>query len=672
MALPVRLCVLFSALLIVLGCAGGPSTTSSERSASSSPPIVASLGDTTITLSEFESAYRSSNGGSTPADDSLSAYQDFLEQYVDYRLSLRAARSAGFDTLSSLQQEIRSYRDKMARPRLMRSEVYKPLTRSLYRRQKTKVDVSHILARVSPDAPPEDTLHAYQRMQSIADSLARGVPFGDLAYRNSDDPSAQQKGQRGFRGRLGYIGAGQIVKPFEDRMYSVPPDSTSGVFRTRFGYHILKVHDRRASKPPIQISHIMVRPGADSMAARQKLDSLRTEIVNRGASFDSLARRHSEDRRSAPKGGDLGTVTSRESLPPSFQRAVATLDSVGTVSSIVRSQYGYHLIKLTNREEPKSYQASYKELKQQIADRPRVDRRKNAFSDSIRTQEGVTVDTARILSTARISSVDSLSRPLLSLTQDDASDTSVPVATLGDSTYTLQQLARHVMQTDGGARMSVGTVLEDFLNEKAFQYAQAQLQETDSSFAATMKEYREGLLVFQFMQDSVWTVAAQDTAALRQFYQERRDQYRFPDRVRTLVLRAPSDSLFAPYDLSASPSLSSLVQRATADSLVRLDTAMVTDTSLEVYQKALSMTDGSITGPIQHDGQALLLARDTVLPARTKTFEEALSSVIRDYQSHYKERVHARLRRRYDVQTYPKRLREAFSEAAPSRMSSTH
>lgn len=357
-------------------------------------------------------------------------------------------------------------------------------------------------------------------------------------------------------------------------------------------------------------------------------------------------------------------VESRQSLPPSFRSAIATLDSVGAVSSVVQSQYGYHLIKLTERETQKSYEASYEELKQQIADRPRVDRRKEAFSRSIRSSEGVTVDTARILQGASVASVDTLARPLLSLVQDDPVNNTPSVATLGDSTYTLRQLARHVMQTDGGARMSIGDVLNDFLNHKAFGYAQARLEQTSPSFAATMKEYREGLLVFQFMQDSVWSVAAQDTTGLRRLYQSQRSQYRFPDRVRTLVIRAPADSLVSSYDTTAAANLSLLAQEAKADSLVRIDTAMVTEDSPEVYQQMLSMADRSVVGPIQHDGETVLLIRDTLLPARTKTFEEALSSVIRDYQDAYEDQVLSRLREQHQVQLYPDRLEHAFADSS--------
>jgi peptidyl-prolyl cis-trans isomerase SurA len=657
--------VLLGLFLFFTGCSGGSSTTapSAPRDAPPENPVVATYGDSSLTLDEFERAYVQANDTPTPAADSFSAYTTFLEQYVNYRLKVRAARAAGLDTLPSVKDEVSSYRYKMARPKVMRKEIYEPLTRTLYERRQEEVDVSHILARVDPDAPPTDTLKAYEKMQAIADSVERGVPFDDLAYRNSEDPSAQKQGQRGYRGRIGYIRAGQIVKPFEDRMYDVPPDSVSDVFRTRFGYHILKVHDRRSAQPPIQLSHIMVRADGDSTRARRLLDSLRTEIVQRDAGFSALAREYSEDRRSASRGGDLGKVESTQSLPPSFRRAVADLDSVGAVSGVVQSRFGYHLLQLTGREERSTFEEAYEDLKKTVSGRPRVERQKERFARQVRSEEGVSVDTSQILRAVSVPSLDTLSRVLLPVL-DQETTAPTQVATLGDSTYTLDQVARHVTQTDGGAQLSVGEVLEDFLDDNAFRYAAARLEERDSLFAATMKEYREGLLVFEFMQDSVWDVASRDTAGLRRTYQQNRDEYRHPERVRTVEFRAAADSLLRDYTTAYTDTtmLPGLVRRAQTDSLVTVDTVMVTAQSSDVYRRMLSVDDGTAAGPVSDEDDALFLVRDALLPARPKSFEEARSQVIRDYQKIYEDEVLARLRRRYDVETHPERLRQAFGD----------
>jgi peptidyl-prolyl cis-trans isomerase SurA len=654
-----------SAALFVGACGSGGQTTRSSPPSDSSASIVARVAGTPISLAIFEAEYAESVGGRDSARaDSAAAYRTFLEQYVNYRLKVQAARDAGYDTLASVQKEAAAYRATAAAPRLMRQEVYEPLVRTLYERRQQAVEVSHILVRVAPDAPPSDTMQAYRTLQSIADSLDRGASFAALAYRNSDDPSARKEGARGYRGRLGYIQAGQIVAPFEKRMYALPPGSVSGVFRTQYGYHLLKVHDKRAAQPPIQLAHIMLRPEGDSTQVRRRLDSIRTAIQTGSVSFAQAAQRYSQDQQSASEGGSLGRIESPQSLPPAFRQGVASIRGVGGLSDIVRSRFGYHILKLTGRDKRPSYEEAYDTLKKQIEGQPRVEQRKAQFARQVRREVGASVDTTALLRVANIASLDTVGRPLLSVL-NRSSDRTRAVATLGDSSYTIGQLGRHTMQVDGGARQPIGSILNDFLQKKAFEYAQGRLERRSPSFKATMQEYRDGLILFRYMQDSVWTAAARDTAALRQYYRDHQQQYRAPSRVRTLLLRAPSDTLLAPYP-PAQPDttvLGNIVGRAEQDSLVRVDTAMVTRDAPEAYRPALTMEDGAAHGPIDESGDALLLLRDRRLSPRSTPFSEARSRVIQDYRDHYEQEMMDRLRQRYQVATYPSRLQHAFSDA---------
>ena len=641
----------------LLAACSGPSHTGQSTQNAQSPPesrVVARFADTELTLTELDSAFAASVGGyENAADSSLAAYRNFLDQYLNYRLKVQAARDAGLDTLASIQSDVHNYRQKLARPRLMRKEVYEPVVRTLYERRNEAVEVSHILIRTQSS---QDTTAAYRTLQKIADSLDQGVPFAELAYRNSDDPSARKEGARGYQGRLGYIRAGQIVQPFEERMYAVEPGKTSDIFRTQYGYHILKVHDRRPAKPPIQLSHIL-RRAQDTTGAREFLDSLRTEIQTGALSFAAAAKKHSQDRRSASKGGALGQVNPN-ALPTSLQKAVADLDRVGVVSEVVRSRFGYHLLKITGRQGRKSFEDAYDALKKKVSGQSRVTQRESAFAQEVRAIHGVTLDTTRLLDVAGITSIDSLARPLLSLT-DSPTSPNPAVASLGDSTYTARQMARHLMQTDGGAQMTMSNLAESFLNEKALQYATIRLTQRDPSLAQEIQKYREGALLFRYMQDSVWTAATQDSSGLRATYRKHRDQYRFPSRVRTIALRAPSDSLLTPYKhvFEQDQSLRDTYEAAAKDSIVSADTIFVTKRSAEIYQPVHSAKDLEVMGPKRLDTEWLLLIRDTRLPPRPKRFEEARSSVIQDHQEIYEQQVTQQLRTRYDAETYPGRLR---------------
>lgn len=639
-------------------CSGLPQTDAPDPDGGEPAPkntVVAQYTEGTITLAELDSAFVESAGGrENVADSSLQAYETFLNQYLNFRLKIQAAHDAGLDTLPSITQDVQRYRQELGRPPLLRNAVYEPIVRTLYERRTQAVDVSHILIRPSSN---RDTLSAYRTAQAITDSLDRGVPFADLAYRNSDDPSTRKEGTRGYRGRLGYLRAGQIVEPFEERMYALEPGRTSDVFRTKHGYHLLKVHDRRPAPPPLRLSHILRQPQGDSAATRQFLDSLRAEIINDRVTFASAAKTHSHDRQSSSQGGSLGEVTP-QALPARLQEAVALLDSVGAVSEVVRSRFGYHLLKLTDRQERESFEEAYDELKKQISDRPRVEQRTSTFARTVRAEKGASVDTSRLLDTADATSVDTLARPLLSLTDSSAAP-SPTVATLGDSTYTLGQMAHHLMQTDGGAHMTIGDLVDSFLNEKAIQYAVTRRTQRDPSLAREVEKYRDGALLFRYMQDSVWTAAERDTAGLRATFEQNRDQYQHPERVRTIVLRAPSDSLLSPHKRAYEEgrSLGALLKATATDSLVSTDTVFVTDRSAEVYQPVRSAEDLASIGPRALKNEWLLLIRDTRLPPRSMNFEEARSHVLQDHQQAYEQKLMKQLRNRYDASTYPERLR---------------
>jgi peptidyl-prolyl cis-trans isomerase SurA len=675
--MPNRRLALALALLVAgvltTACSGSRSTTDGPDGASGTAPVVvARYADTSITLDDFERRYARSVGGrDSAARDSLQAYQDFLDRYLEFRLKVRAAREAGLDTLASVRHDIRSYREQMARPRLVREEIMRPIARTLYERRATEVDVSHILLRVGPNAAPADTQNAYRKLQMIRDSLERGADFGAMAQRYSEDPSAQQEGRRGYRGRLGYLTAGDIVEPFEDRMYGTPVDSISEVFRTRFGYHVLKVHDRRARPQPRRISHILIRTGRraarDSAEARRLADSLKT-AARRGADFAELARTYSEDRGSASKGGDLGMVRPSGRLPDAFREAVVSLDSVGAVSDVVQTQYGFHVLTMTDREKRGSFEEEYDALREEAAQMERVKTRKNRLAALLRKDFGASVDTAAVAAAAGVPSADSAAAALVDADLGAAAGRTF--ASLGDSTYAIRALVRYVASVPGARQMPLRRAVRDFVDDRTIRYATARLAQRDPDFSRTLTEYREGVLLFRYMQDSVWTAASRDTAGLRQTYRAHPDRYRFPERVRTIVLRSSADSLLQPY-VSAhadGTALDAIVNRAATDSLVEADTVMVTDSTSAPFRQMRSVSDGAAAGPVRSDGSPLFMIRDRRLPPRPKSFAEARSEVVRDHQDTYEEQVVERLRRRYGAEAYPGRLTAAFSSgAAPAR-----
>ena len=662
-----------------VGCQRMGSTTTPAASSASGDEgtIVARYDGGQITLTEFERRYRQSAGPeATAATDSLSAYRDFLDRLVNFELKVQAARDAGMDDTAGFLREVRSYRMQMARPRLMKQAIMQPIIDTLYARRQKEVSASHILIQVSPDAPPSDTLAAFNTLAAIADSLDQGADFGTMALRHSEDPSAQRRGAPGYRGNLGYLTAGRTVKPFEDQMYQTPVGTRSPVFRTRYGYHVLRVNDIRPRRPDIDIAHILLTPEGDSAgdaSARRPLAEALRDSIRQGVAFEALARRHSDDRRSAQSGGALGTIRSDQRLPEAFKEAAYGLESVGDVSDVVRTRFGYHLIKLTGRGDTQpSYEEAYDDLRELAGRLPRTEAKQRAFASARWPDYNLRVDTAAVL---RAAGADSLgaSAQALAPGRTDSTMLGDVFASLGDSSYTLQQLV--VAQTASESPpqpgqppgpASVREALDAFLVDATLDYEAATLEARDARFRQEMDDYREGLLLFRYMQDSVWTAAARDTDALRTYYESHGDRYQYPERVRLITLGTPAEPILRSWKdtLSTAASVDAVLQRARTSRTVQMDTVTVplaaSSGSASVYRAALTIEKGGLAGPVQAGDQSLLLIRRGTLPARPMTFEEARSQVVQDYQDSLEAHTHAKLRKRYRAELYPRRLQNAF------------
>ncbi|MEX0820826.1 MAG: peptidylprolyl isomerase [Rhodothermales bacterium] len=674
--------VLVICTLLAASLAGGCGTSAGTSSGPSEDArdVVARYADEILTLREFERQYsRSTTNIDAATEDSQSAYRDFLERYVNFRLKVRAAEDAGIPAQPDVREEIASYRSRLSRPFLMDKEVIEPITRELYDRQQHLVDVSHILRRIPPGASPADTLAAYREMQAIRDSALQGIDFGELAIRHSDDPSAGGRvGMRGYAGRLGHFTGGNLVEPFETFAYETPLGEISPVFRTQFGYHTLLVHERRPAVPGIHVAHIMLRPGetsADSAQALELLRDIRTQLAD-GADFAELARQHSQDEQSRPRGGDLGTLEYTSQVPESFRDAAFALENVGDISDVVETPFGFHVIKLTGREELPSYDEAFEELKA-LADRlPRTSEAERALARRIVRERDGQVDTSRVVEAFTGMEPDSIvARWPNSTSPNSILPDSILVDaffTLADTAFTIRDLVEFADPSSLSNAPNVDAwtrnLVSDFVTRRAVDVEAEHLADRDEAFRRLMREFRDGLVLFEFMEDSVWAVAQEDSAGLRAYYHQRRDAYRWPERTRVVTAHSVSDSVLLEVvrrlDEDASPT--DLSSRFTEDSVhaVRWDTTMISDSTYALYDRALSLDAGEHSGVVPYRNAHAVVINDGVEPPRSKTFAEARSTVVNEYQQVVEDRLMTRLRRMYDVQLYPDRLDRAFGPDA--------
>ncbi len=212
-----------------------------------------------------------------------------------------------------------------------------------------ELNLSHVLVQVPESASPQQVAVLQAKAQKVADDArAGGSDFAALARQNSDAPEAAGGGSFGWRA------ANRLPPLFVDATRSLPVGGVAGPLRSAAGFHVLKVVDKRQGAAPAFVvtqsraRHILLRPGPQltQAAAGAQLARWREQIAAGQATFEALAREHSQDG-SAQAGGDLGWVNPGQFVPE-FEEVMNALKP-GEMSEPVVSRFGVHLIRLEER-----------------------------------------------------------------------------------------------------------------------------------------------------------------------------------------------------------------------------------------------------------------------------------------------------------------------------------
>ena len=473
------------------------------------PPPVAQHDGGAIHYDELYASWERQQVKAAP-EDSTQALLTFLSQYLNYRLKVHEAKQLGYDEQPSVHREIATYTRERARPAFIETHVTRPVLDTLISRQKQEVHTRHILVRVDAEAAPEDTLQAYREIQALRDSVMNGANFGELARAESDDPSASQQGQRGFEGDLGYLSAGQLVGPYEDVMYRHPVGAPPKIVHTSFGYHLIDVLDRQPRLPRTRIAHLHIRPDDDTpearAAARSTIDSLATSLSADSSAFAEAAMEHSDDRRTAENGGELGWLGVQQYVPPAFRNAVRDLDTDGAISDVVALDHGFYLIQRREAESLPSDSEAEATLRERLDELPRTESHRTALHDALRDTIAATVDSSAVEAAL---SITDWSEPVAG-TPRSAPDTAL--ATVGTDTLRTPNFEAHLQSNRDLRSASLHDALQAWVDQRRLDYTAVRWATERDSLQDEIDAFADGLLVFELMQDSVWTDSAPSDA----------------------------------------------------------------------------------------------------------------------------------------------------------------
>lgn len=453
-------------------------------------------------------------------EENKKSIEEYLELFINYKLKLKQAYSLSLDTVSSYKKELEKYRSQLVAPYLKDSKVTDALLHEAYDRIKTEVRARHILVRLNPKASPQDTLNAYNKIVEARNKVLNGASFEEIAKQYSEDPSAEQNG-----GDLGYFSAFGMVYPFESAAYSNEIGEVSMPFKTSFGYHIVSVTDKRQSKGEVEVAHIMIRNDTTNLEyAERQINEVYAKL-QQGDGFDFLAKQYSDDKASAVRGGILRKFADGKMIK-SFSDVAFSLVNEKDVSKPFKTVYGWHIVQLIKKHPIKTFDELKEILIKKIENSERASIVGKSIANKLKKEYKIELNE------------NIYNAFLVNDTVYTSKNKNISIFSINGNSIKLSQLLDYSKLQKN---KSLSDIYNSFLDTQVINYYKDNLETTDSNFAFTMQEYRDGLLLFDLLQEKIWTRSEKDTIALLEFFNKNRQNYVWKERA-DLIIATCTDS----------------------------------------------------------------------------------------------------------------------------------
>ncbi len=619
------------------------------------------IDDRPISETEFIRIYKKNNSTGNVVDKK--SVEEYLDLFINFKLKVIEAESRGMDTLEKFQKELKGYKRQLERPYFTDKVTEDYLLKEAFERSLYDVRASHILLMVSGDATPADTLAAYNKISKMRQQLINGkVSFDKLAVSKSEDPSAKQN-----KGDLGYFTVFQMVYPFENAAYNTPVGKISEIVRTRYGYHILKVTDKRKSQGEVKVAHIMV--GVPKDASKENVQKAEEKIkmihhkLKEGGKFGELAHLYSDDKGSAKNGGELNWFGMNHMVKP-FEEASFALKNKGDISEPVKTRFGWHIIKLIDKKEPGTFEKRKKSLQKRISSDMRSRVSKAAVYERIKKEYNYQLNEKNLKAFYKAINKDIFEGKW---DKKQVAKLNKTLFVLNDSAYN-QQLFVDFLEKNTLRKRSEKSV-EDFVNKMFRLYEERELKEMERAhlsekypeYKYLLQEYHDGILLFDLTDKEVWTKAIEDSIGLGNFYEANKQNYKWGKRVEASVYEYKDKKVLKKlkkllakqskkgYSVENILSIVNKKEDSAAD-FIKADTFSKNDYKLvDLANQELNFFDQEVKTPLSFTKDNKLVFISKVIPETPKKMEETKGQVTADYQDYLEKEWVKQLRKKYKI-----------------------
>ncbi|MDP5077430.1 MAG: peptidylprolyl isomerase [Nonlabens sp.] len=569
-------------------------------------------------------------------DESQKDIDNYIELYVDYRLKLMQAYELKLEEEDAYKKELLNHRTTLAQGYLTDNQVTDALVQEAYDRSKVELKGRHILIMVEPSALPQDTLKAWNRIQDIKKELDKGADFATVARAKSEDPGASNGGD------LGWFGPFRMVYEFETAAYNTTPGNYSKPFRTDFGYHIVKIEEKRPARGEVTVAHIMTFDPKESeeKTAAKRIQDIYKQLQETGK-FEELAREFSDDLNSANQGGKLNKFGTGGINSTKFEDVAFGLKASDEISQPFESEYGWHIVKLMEKHPVQPFEELKKPLAEKIKKSPRARRITTAFTDKLKKQYKVTINDAE-LKAIKSNVTDSVLSGTWTNTKN-YKNYNTPVMnmtgkswTAGDFYTYLETQQKKDYTPYKTKEAKIQAAFDGYVESSLIDFYDQNLERDNKDFAFVYNEYKEGILLFNLLENKIWNRAKEDSLGQQQYFEANKEKYIWKRRL-DLVL----------------------TQNTTEDAAKQVKQMLEKNMPLQEIKDALN-TDGRTkvmvsSGTVEENYNRLpdnfkvqlgvsdvysdestnffkVIQVKEIIEPKAKTLDEARGSVINDYQ----------------------------------------
>ena len=638
--------------------------TQSVAQGSSSGPapdeVLFTINGENVTVGEFRYIYGKNNKKDEEIDYSREKVEEYLDLYVKFKLKVHEAKSRGLDTTDKFVKEFGTYRKQLAQPYLKDKAVSEKLVKEAYNRMKWELRASHILIDLEEDAFPSDTLVAYNRIMEAYTRVKGGEEFADVAQDFAQYTKDVTLSSRG--GDLGYFTAFNMIYPFESKAYAAKVGEVTTPVRTRFGYHIILVTERREYQGEMTAAHIMIRTdlgtGEDqAKLAEAKINDVYDKLAN-GGNFEDLAKTESQHYASASNGGELRNFNRMSTwLPAQMIEEAYKLQADGDFSKPFKTDFGWHIIKRKKLEPLKEYDDLQHLLKRKVERDSRSQRSEKAAVRRIKNENRFKekVKFVSAFKKERDSSIiDGTWEP------DPDYAYKKKLFMIGKKVYRQSDFVEFLKENQApekfkNAEYAIDYYYDKFVAQEVLAYEDNLLEAKYSDFKNLAREYREGILLFEITDNEVWTRAMKDTSGQRVFYNNHTGDYMYKTRADAIIFYCNDKAIADRIRAELKEDNSNLNELFKA---MNEENSMTYSFSKDVYEEGkeevLGLVDWKKGYAVVEDykGRYVLIKFNEVLDPSAKPFKEIKGLVIADYQDDLEANWIEELRKKYDVQIH--------------------